>query len=65
MPMNPEIEEIVDFVRVQRGKVRNQRQFRRRISFFGFSIEETEKGPMIAKLPRRRLVCPVPSDLLA
>lgn len=64
MTMNPETEQIVEFVREQRTRVKNQRQFRRRIGFFGFSIEDTDDGPMIAKLPRRRVVCPAPPELL-
>ena len=60
-----EIDKIVSFVSEQRDRVANQRQFRRRITFFGFIIEDTDDGPMIATLPRRRPICPAPAELLA
>ena len=65
MPTNPEVREIVDFVSSQRAYVRNNRQFRRRIRFFGFTVLDTDDGPMIAKLPRKRVVCPLPAHLNA
>ena len=65
MSTNPEADRIVDFVRSQRAYVANHRQWRRRISFFGFTVKETDDGPMIAKLPRKHVVCPLPPELMA
>jgi hypothetical protein len=63
MSYQSEIEEIVSFVRDQRARVKNQRQFRRRLAAFGFAIDQAEEGPVIAKLPRHRVVCALPVDL--
>lgn len=60
-----EIEKTVALVREQHGRARNSRQWKRRLAAFGFAIEPTDDGLMIAKLPRRTVVCPVPQDLLA
>jgi hypothetical protein len=65
MADNSEIEEIVAFVRDQRARVQTMRQWRRRLAAFGFSIDQTEAGLVIAKLPRHRVVCPVPQELIA
>jgi len=64
MPAN-EIDKIVTFISEQHKRSRHQKHFRRRISFFGFSIEDTDDGPMIATLPRRHPVCPAPAKVLA
>ncbi len=65
MAKNSEIDEIVTFVCAQRGRVRNDRQWRRRLAAFGFAIADTDEGQMIAKLPRNRIVCPLPQEFCA
>ena len=60
-----EIEKIVAFVRDQRRHAATRRQWKRRLAGFGFTIAQTADGPVIATLPRRRPVCPLPPELLA
>lgn len=65
MPSNSEVTRIVDFVRLQHGRTRSKRRFKRRLAAFGFTIENTDKGPMIALLPWHRIVCPLPAEISA
>ncbi len=65
MSYKSEIDEIVAFVRDQRERVKTHRQWKRRLAAFGFAIVKTDEGPAIAKLPRNRVVCPVPQELVA
>ncbi|GKY86265.1 hypothetical protein [Sinisalibacter aestuarii] len=60
MADNSEVEKIVEFVCDQRRHARSRRQWKRRLAAFGFAIKDTDEGPMIATLPKRKVVCPLP-----
>jgi hypothetical protein len=65
MPSKSETRKIVAFVREQREHAHSRRHWKRRLAAFGFAIEDTEDGPMISMLPKRRVICPLPQDLHA
>ncbi|MCI2399869.1 hypothetical protein [Aliiroseovarius subalbicans] len=56
---------ILDFVMKQRAHVLSFREWKHRLAGFGFSIDETDKGPVLAKLPSHRMVCALPAEFCA
>ncbi|OIP85905.1 MAG: hypothetical protein AUK37_03665 [Rhodobacterales bacterium CG2_30_65_12] len=60
-----EVQKTIEFVRLQRRHARDWRHWQRRLAAFGFAIAETKAGPMIARLPKGKVVCALPGDLLA
>jgi hypothetical protein len=60
-----EVARIVEFVASQRAMVLSKREWKHRLAGFGFSIEESDNGPVIATLPRRKVVCLLPPELCA
>ncbi|RME15251.1 MAG: hypothetical protein D6801_07765 [Alphaproteobacteria bacterium] len=65
MSSRDEKQKIVDFVTEQCARAGAPRRWRRRLAAFGFTIEKTENGPMIALLPKRKIVCPFPTERFA
>lgn len=60
-----EVAKIVEFVAAQRAMVLSMREWKHRLAGFGFAIEDSEDGPVIATLPRRKIVCALPPELCA
>lgn len=64
MPAN-EKASILDFVIKQRAHVLSFREWKHRLAGFGFSIDKTDAGHVITKLPGRRQVCRLPEQFCA
>lgn len=60
-----EVQKTIEFVRAQRAHAANRKLWKRRLAKFGFAIENSENGPVIAALPDRAVICPLPLDLQA
>lgn len=60
-----EVQKTIEFVREQRRHARDWRHWKRRLAAFGFAIADTEAGPVIAMLPKGKVVCALPGDLRA
>jgi len=60
-----EIDKIIAFVSDQREHVKTDRQWKRRLANFGFTITDGDAGKMIAVLPKGRPICPLPNGLCA
>jgi len=65
MANKKETRKIIDFVSEQYLRSESVLHWRKRLPNFGFAIEDTDDGMMIAMLPKRTLVCAVPAGLIA
>jgi hypothetical protein len=51
---------IIDMVLQERSKALSEREWKFRLAGYGYSIKETEQGPMITALPDGQEICALP-----
>ncbi len=56
---------LVDFVLQERSKVLSMREWKHRLAGYGYAIDDTDHGPVIATLPHHREVCALPAEMSA
>ena len=56
---------LVEFVLQERSKVLSTREWKHRLAGYGYAIDETDHGQVIATLPAHREVCALPAEVCA